>query len=140
MKYLFLIFFSFLRNSSFSQKDKEKILANFDYVKYYQDSTIRSAHKFEFTMEWFTVEFNEAGVPVAMGNYQNEKKVGEWVYSDGSHQLFPKLRANMDPNTIIFDQYDPADKRTESLRPRYEADVLRDKQEFQKKYQHLLNP
>ena len=124
----------------FSQKDKEKILANFDYIDYYPDSTIRAAHKLTFTVDYFTVEFNVTGIPVAMGNTQDDEKVGEWIYSDGSVTIFPKLSAIENPTVIAFDPYDPTDHRTGSLRPGCGTGTMQAIQNFKAKYQSLLNP
>lgn len=140
MKLIVLTLFCIAFLSGFSQKDREKILTSFDYIAYYPDSTIRSAQKRQFNLELFTVEFDETGMPVAMGNCQNEQKVGKWIYSDGSSRLFPKLHLNSDPTVVVFDPYDPADHRTEALRPRHEADIIENKEEFQKKYQNLFTP
>ncbi len=127
--------------TGFSQKDKEKILANFDYVEYYPDSTIRSAHQFiGFTLERVSIEFNEAGMPVAIGNYQKGKRVGEWIYSDGSVTIFPKLSAIENPTVIAFDPYDPTDHRTGSLRPGCGTGTMQAIQNFKAKYQSLINP
>ena len=134
---LFLLFFQ----NGFSQQEKAKILANFDYVEYYPDSTIRAAHQFiGFTLERFTVEFNEAGMPVAMGNYQKGKQVGEWIYSDGSHRIFPKFSTIEDPTVIAFDPYDPTDHRTGSIRPGCGTGTMQAMKDFRTKYQDLLNP
>jgi hypothetical protein len=89
LKPFLFICFSLLLNSSFSQKDKEKILANFDYVDYYPDSTIRSAHKFTgVSLERFTVEFDKTGKPVSMGKYKKGAKIGSWTYSNGSFDIY----------------------------------------------------
>ena len=138
MKIITCLFFCLIFGNAFSQKDRDKILANFDHIKYYPDSTIRSAGKYQFTLDYFTVEFNITGIPVAMGVMQKGEKVGEWIYSDGSHRFFPQLGGTVE-TTVVFQPDDPADSRTQSLKPRYEADVLRDKEEFQKKYESLIN-
>lgn len=133
---LFLLFFQ----QCFSQKDKEKILANFDYVEYYPDSTIRAAHKFiHITVDRFTVEFNEAGMPVAMGKYQKGKQAGEWIYSNGSTRIFPKFINHDDPTVVAFDPYDPTDHRTRNLNPGYETDVSEIIKLFKQRYEEAIN-
>ncbi|WP_343634129.1 hypothetical protein [Fluviicola sp.] len=125
----------------FSQKDREKILANFDYVEYYPDSTIRAAHKFiHITVERFTVEFNEAGMPVAMGKYQKGKQVGEWIYSNGSSRIFPKFVNHDNPIIVAYDPYDPTDHRTGNIRPGCGTGMMQAIQAFREKYESLLNP
>lgn len=137
---LFTCFSLFLLHG-FSQKDREKILANFDYVEYYPDSTIRAAHKFiHITVERFTVEFNEAGMPVAMGKYQKGKQVGEWIYSNGSSRIFPKFINHDNPITVAYAPYDPTDHRTGNLRPGCGTGEMQAKQAFKDKYESLLNP
>lgn len=139
MKLITGLFFFLIFGNALSQKDRDKILANFDHIEYYPDSTIRSAGKYQFTLDYFTVEFNKTGMPVAMGTIQKGEKVGEWIYSDGSHQFFPPLRGP-EETTVVFAPNDPTDNRTEALKPRSESEILRAKQEFQKKYEKLLNP
>jgi|GEM_PF-1883072 len=137
---LVVVVFSFSLNPSFSQKDKEKILANFDYIEYYSDSTIRSAHKFNgASLERFTVEFNEVGMPVAMGNYKKGKRIGIWKYSDGSSDNF--IEEN--PSNLFYDfsktRLAPTEKHHGGMMPGCGTGIYQARMGFQEKYQHLLN-
>jgi hypothetical protein len=138
MKLLILLFFSLILGTGFSQKDKEKILANFDYVEYYPDSTIRSAHQFTgATLERFTVEFNEVGMPVAMGNYQKGKRIGTWIFSNGSSSEYPEMKQDLNPGMVFIL---PENHKTGNLRPGCGTGTMQAIQHFRTKYQGLLNP
>ncbi len=138
MKLLTFLFFGLIFGNAFSQKDREKILANFDYVDYYPDSTIRSAHKFTGTsLERFTVEFNEIGMPVAMGKYKMGKRIDEWIYSDGSLTIFPDIKMEFYSNRVIIV---PEHTRTGNLHPGCGTGRMQAQQEFRDKYQHLIDP
>ena len=143
MKLLVFLFFTLILLNGFSQKDKEKILANFDYVEYYPDSTIHAAHKFTgVTLERFTVEFNAFGTPVAMGKYQKGKKVGKWIYSDGSLDNFSESERNSNTSAIKVDLYpdNSSGKTSGSLHPGCGTGRMQQMQEFRKTYESLLNP
>nr|WP_294858603.1 hypothetical protein [uncultured Fluviicola sp.] len=135
------ICFSFMLNTSFSQKDKEQILAHFDYVDYYPDSAIRSAHKFTgISLERFTVKFNEAGMPVAMGNYKKSKRIGIWIYSDGSSDNFIEEK----PNDLFYDfsrnQLNPTEKYHGDMMPGCGTGMYQARMKFKQKYQNLFDP
>ena len=131
-----ILFFLFLQQG-FSQKDKEKILANFDYVEYYPDSTIKEARKFNGThLEGTTVEFNTTGKPVAIGEYKKGIKTGKWLYSDGSQSYFISykiqgrgIRLNENP--------DENGNKTGEIKTREQSISTF---EFHTIYQKLLNP
>jgi hypothetical protein len=131
-----ILFFLFLQQG-FSQKDKEKILANFDYVEYYPDSTFRAAHKFTgVTLERYTVEFNEVGMPVAIGNYQKGIKVGNWCYSDGSFDEYDEKFSNLyTPQS--FQNYQI--KSTGSLYPGCGTGVTQAIKLFKQRYEEAIN-
>lgn len=130
---LFLLFFQ----QCFSQKDKEKILTNFDYVEYYPDSTILAAHKFtEATLTRFTVEFNEAGIPIAMGKYKKGIKVGSWSYSDGSFDEYDETFSNLyTPKSFQNHQI----KSTSSLYPGCGTGITRAIKLFEQRYEEAIN-
>lgn len=140
MKYLFLIFFSFLLNPSFSQKDKVKILANFDYIEYYSDSTIKEARKFSGNLDGTTIEFNASGEPVAIGNYKKGIKTGKWLYSDGSYDFFPEQKEKLIPQILLTENYDPEGNKTGSVRPGCGTGISLGIRDFYQKYLSLVNP
>lgn len=137
MKLLATLFFSLILLNGFSQLEKEKVLAHFDYVDYYPDSTIRSAHQYTgVNLERFTVEFSAAGAPVAMGKYHKGVKTGEWIYSDGSFDIFdekfPKSTHAYDHNSSI--------EHSGAIRPGCGTGIFRARKEFDEKYQKLIHP
>lgn len=134
---LFFLFFQL----GFSQKDKEKILANFDYVEYYPDSTFRAAHKFKgATLTRFTVEFNEVGIPVAMGNYYKGARRGIWIYSNGSSTDYTETKnESLNPLFVQVD-FDDINKRSGATVPGCGTGTMQAIQHFSEKYQSLLNP
>lgn len=136
LKFSICTVFVLLLSTCFSQQDKEKILMNFDYVEYYPDSTIRAAHKFIQTVERFTVEFNEAGIPVAMGNYKKEVKVGSWYYSDGSFDEYDEKFSNLySPQNFQNHQI----KSTGSLYPGCGTGVSQAIKLFRQRYEETIN-
>ncbi len=138
MKLLTCLFFCLTFLTGFSQKDKEKILANFDYVEYYPDSTIKEARKFSGTnLEGTTVEFNTAGEPVAIGNYKKGMKTGRWIYSDGAYSFFVLQKKDPELKVCLTEKQDEAGNKTGELKDRFEGILL---WEFHQTYEVLLNP
>jgi hypothetical protein len=141
LKFSICTVFVLLLSPCFSQPDKEKILANFDYVEYYPDSTIRTAHKFTgATLTRFTVEFNEVGIPVAMGNYYKGVRRGIWIYSNGSSTDYTETKnENLNPLFVQID-FDDVNKRSGSTLPGCGTGTMQAIQHFREEYQSLLNP
>jgi len=85
------IFLSIILQTSIAQQDKQKIIAHFDFVTYYPDSTIKEAYTMVgLTVEGTLIEFDSLGEPVAIGLYKARKKEGDWKYPDGSTHYFKK--------------------------------------------------
>jgi len=141
MKIISLICFLFFLLTAFSQKNKEKILANFDYVEYYPDSTIKEARKFNgINLEGTTVEFNEVGKPVAIGNYKKGKKTGNWIYYDGSSHFFEEKKYEFNSDLFSQPYYQPEERHTGSVRPGCGTGIGQAIGEFYTRYEALLNP
>lgn len=131
---LFLL--SFL--NCFSQKDRDKILANFDYIEYYADSTIKEARKFSKThLEGTTIEFNTEGKPIAIGNYKKGMKTGKWLYSNGTYSFHLKYKFTPELSVCLTENQDEKGNKTGEVRTR---DSGMQSWEFQQEYERLLNP
>ncbi|MGV3612357.1 MAG: hypothetical protein ACO1N0_15470 [Fluviicola sp.] len=138
MKVLILLALSLTFGNAFSQKDKEKILANFDYVEYYPDSTIKEARKFSKThLNGTTVEFNPEGEPIAIGNYKKGLKTGKWLYSNGSYSFHLNHKDIPELHVCLTEHYDDRGDKTGEVRTR-DSGML--SWEFQQEYERLLNP
>lgn len=137
MKILTTLLFGLVFLDSFSQVDKEKIRAHFDYLDYYPDSTIRSAHKYTgVSLERFTVEFSAAGAPVAMGTTKKGVKTGKWIYSDGSADMFDeKFPGSKNPYG-----YNSPTASSGSTMPGCGTGILEAKLAFMENYQKRINP
>lgn len=73
----------------FAQQDKQQIIAHFDFVTYYPDSTIKEAYTMvDLKVEGTMIEFDSLGEPAAIGQYKARKKVGAWICPDGSTHYY----------------------------------------------------
>lgn len=134
MKSLLILFSVLFYFNGFSQVEKEKIRAGFDYFEYYPDSTIKAAHRYTgVSLERFVVEFNATGMPVAMGKMKKGKKSGKWIYSDGSCDVF-------DEKSPGLWNYNSKTASSGSMRPGCGTGIFQAKKEFNDTYQELLKP
>ena len=86
---LILTFLCLMSQPYFAQQDKQQIMANFDFVTYYPDSTIKEAYTMvDLKVEGTMIEFDSLGKPAAIGQYKARKKVGAWIYPDGTSRIF----------------------------------------------------
>ncbi len=143
MKILILVavIFSFSLNPCFSQKDKEKIIANFDYIEYYPDSTIKEARKFNGThLQGTTIEFNTAGEPVAIGRYKKGIKTGKWIYSSGTYSFFVLQKESPERIISLTENYDQYGDKIGAIRIKCVKSLESVVLEFYQGYDTLVNP
>jgi hypothetical protein len=141
LKTTFFLLFSLFFSNSFSQEDKASILAHFDYVEYYPDSTIQAAYNYTGVyLERFAVEFSTIGKPVAMGIYQKGKRTGKWIYADGSSDYFLEKPDRSSFSYSLTERTNSAGNRTGSIHPGCGTGKYQATKEFYKAYDNLLTP
>ena len=85
--FIFGISLSFIGSG---QTSREKIIASFDTVIYYPDSTIKSAiHLKKGYYSGYTIEYGQTG-KILVGKYKKGKPDGLWLYNDLSFLLYKK--------------------------------------------------
>ncbi len=84
MKFLVLLLGTFLFRDASAQAEKKAILANFDSIVYYPDSTIENAYTMrKGKAHGYAIEFDSLGLPVAIGKYVKGEKDGGWLLRNG---------------------------------------------------------
>lgn len=84
MKFIVFLVAIFLFRGASAQAQKNAILANFDSIAYYPDSTIESAYKVrKGKAHGYAIEFDSLGRPVAIGKYVKGEKDGGWLLRNG---------------------------------------------------------
>ncbi len=97
-----LFFFLFISSFSFGQEDKNLLLANFYYVEYYPDSTIKKVCEIKnLAFNGTTILFDTIGNPITIGTYTNGKESGSWIHSDGSTTFYHE-RAILNKDSFNF--------------------------------------
>lgn len=73
------------------QVRKEYLLKVFDYAVFNPDSTLRGVYMIEdLKYDGFSIEFDSAGRPKAMGEYERGLKQGSWKFFEDSLYVIPK--------------------------------------------------
>ncbi|MDQ3108373.1 MAG: hypothetical protein M3R17_00630 [Bacteroidota bacterium] len=75
----------------YAQQERQKIIAAFDSVIYYADSTIVCAYKTKHgRLNGYSIEFDSTGAAIYIGKYKNGYETGQWRCNDGSSTFYEK--------------------------------------------------
>ncbi|PHR27759.1 MAG: hypothetical protein COA38_12875 [Fluviicola sp.] len=76
---------------SIAQDNTDHVIAQFNTLEYYPDSTIKIAYNLKGNkIRGYSVEFNSTGRPIWIGKYRNGLKHGKWLQNDGGSRLYKR--------------------------------------------------
>lgn len=96
IKNIFLMAFITLSATVFAQEDKYLIIASFDKIEYYSDSTIKCVYTVKKGVSHgYSIEFDSTGTAIRIGKYKRGFKHGNWYWNNGWLTQYKKGKSGL---------------------------------------------